>query len=194
LKFNSGNSVGLLGGTFDPIHIGHLHLIETLSKKFDQLLIIPTGNPWLKPEAPIASAKQRLEMCELALEDLTESAQEKVSVSDIEVSRDGATYTFDTLQSLRAFFPRDNFTLIMGSDAAFSFNKWKRPEDIKKMAEILVVKRPGSKTSNFKELEVDAIDISSTQIREEISKTGSSESVSKHVLEYIKMNGIYAGK
>ena len=194
MKFNSGNSVGLLGGTFDPIHIGHLHLIETLSKKFDQLLIIPNGKPWLKPEAPVATPKQRLAMCELALEDLSEDAQERVSVSDIEVTRDGATYTFDTLQSLRAFFPRDNFTLIMGSDAAFSFKKWKRPDDIKKMAEILVVKRPGAQASEFKEMEVSAIDISSTQIREEIEKIGTSESVPSHVLQYIKANGIYGSK
>ncbi|MEN9735868.1 MAG: hypothetical protein RL129_578, partial [Actinomycetota bacterium] len=101
---------------------------------------------------------------------------------------------FDTLQSLRAFFPRDNFTVIMGTDAASSFNKWKRFEDIKKMAEILVVKRPGAKASEFKEVEVAALDISSTQIREEFINTGNSEKVSKSVLEYIKTNGVYDRK
>jgi nicotinic acid mononucleotide adenylyltransferase len=82
----------------------------------------------------------------------------------------------------------------MGTDAAFSFNKWKRPEDIKKMADILVVKRPGAKQSEFKELEVSALDISSTQIREELAKSGSSNKVPKSVMAYIKKNGLYGGK
>ena len=194
MKFNSGNSIGLLGGTFDPIHLGHLHIIEKLSGKFDQIALIPTGQPWMKPETPIAKPKQRLEMCEAALEDLTEGAQEKAFVIDIEVEKSGPSYTFDTLQSLRAFFPRDNFTLILGTDAAFSFNKWKRPEDIKKMAEILVVKRPGAKPSDFKELEVNAPDISSTDVREELAATGKTTKVSKNVMAYIKQNGLYGSK
>jgi nicotinate-nucleotide adenylyltransferase len=186
LKLNTGNSIGLLGGTFDPIHLGHLHLIQTLAGKFDQIALIPTGNPWMKPEVPTAKPNQRLAMCEAALEDLPEDVQEKAFVIDIEVLKKGASYTFDTLQSLRAFFPRDNFTLIMGTDAAFSFNK--------KMADILVVKRPGAKASEFKEMEVNALDISSTQIREEIAKSGSSNKVSKSVMAYIKKNGLYGGK
>ena len=194
MKFNSGNSIGLLGGTFDPIHLGHLHIIETLAGKFDQIALIPTGQPWMKPETQIAKPKQRLEMCEAALEDLTEAAQEKAFVIDIEVEKSGLSYTFDTLQSLRAFFPRDNFTLILGTDAAFSFNKWKRPEDIKKMAEILVVKRPGAKPSDFKELEVNAPDISSTDVREELAATGKTTKVSKSVMAYIKKNGLYGSK
>ena len=194
MKFNSGNSIGLLGGTFDPIHLGHLHIIETLAGKFDQIALIPTGQPWMKPETPIAKPKQRLEMCEAALEDLTEAAQEKAFVIDIEVEKSGLSYTFDTLQSLRAFFPRDSFTLIMGTDAAFSFDKWKRPEDIKKMAQILVVRRPGAKTSEFKEMEISALDISSTAIREEFAKRGSSEFISPSVARYIKANGLYGSK
>jgi len=103
LKFNSGNSIGLLGGTFDPIHLGHAQILKAL---IDQIALIPTGEPWMKPEKPVASAKQRLEMCQVALEDLSEELQEKVFLLDIEVERKGPTYTFDTLQSLRAFFPR----------------------------------------------------------------------------------------
>ena len=133
-------------------------------------------------------------MCEAALDDLSEAASEKTFVLDIEVLKSGPTYTFDTLQSLRAFFPRDSFTLIMGTDAAFSFDKWKRPEDIKKMAQILVVKRPGAKTSEFKEMEVAALDISSTQIREELATTGNSNKISKSVAAYIKKNGLYGSK
>lgn len=194
MKFNTGNSIGLLGGTFDPIHLGHLHVIEALANKFDQIALVPTGQPWMKPDKPTATPKQRLEMCEAALDDLPEDISEKVFVLDIEVERSGPSYTFDTLQSLRAFFPRDNFTLILGTDAAASFNKWKRPEDIKRMAEILVVKRPGAKESEFKEIEVKALDISSTQIREELGTTGTTEKVSKSVSNYIKKNGLYGSK
>ena len=194
MKFNSGNSIGLLGGTFGPIHLGHAQILKALIGKFDQIALIPTGDPWMKPEKPVATAKQRLEMCQVALEDLSEELQEKVFLLDIEVERKGPTYTFDTLQSLRAFFPRDSFTVIIGTDAARTFNKWKRFEDIKKMAEILVVKRPGSEKSDFKEIEISAIDISSTQIREEIGRKGSSDFVSAGVLKYIKENGLYAGK
>ena len=194
LKFNTGNSIGLLGGTFDPIHLGHLHVVEQLALKFDQLALIPTGNPWMKPEQPIATPKQRLEMCELALQDLPTELEDKVFVLDIEVQKDRPSYTFDTLQSLRAFFPRDKFTLILGTDAAASFNKWKRPDDIKKMAEILVVKRPGAKASEFKEIEIKALDVSSTQIRQELSEKGSSELIPKSVAKYIESSDIYGSK
>lgn len=194
MKFNSGSSIGLLGGTFDPIHLGHLHIVETLAGKFDQIALIPTGQPWMKPETPIARPKERLEMCEVALEDLSESVQEKAFVIDIEVEKKGPSYTFDTLQSLRAFFPRDNFTLILGTDAALTFNKWKRPEDIKRMAEILVVKRPGAKESEFKETEVNALDISSTEVREELAATGITNKISKSVMTYIKKHGLYGSR
>ena len=133
-------------------------------------------------------------MCQAALEDLSDELQEKVFVMDIEVERKGQTFTFDTLQSLRAFFPRDNFTLILGTDAALTFNKWKRFEDVKKMAEILVVKRPGSKISEFKELEISALDISSTRIREEFATKGSCEFISPSVAKYIRANGLYGSK
>ena len=194
MKFNSGNSIAILGGTFDPIHLGHAKVLSAIAPKFDQIALIPTGDPWMKPEKPIATPKQRLEMCQAALEDLSDELQEKVFVMDIEVERKGQTFTFDTLQSLRAFFPRDNFTLILGTDAALTFNKWKRFEDVKKMAEILVVKRPGSKISEFKEVEISALDISSTRIREEFATKGSCEFISPSVAKYIRVNGLYGGK
>ena len=194
MKFNSGNSIGLLGGTFDPFHLGHAQILKALIGKFDQIALIPTGDPWMKPEKPVASAKQRLEMCQVALDDLADELQEKVFLLDIEVERKGSTYTYDTLQSLRAFFPRDSFTLIIGTDAARTFNKWKRFEDVRKMAEVLVVKRPGSEKSEFKEIEISAIDISSTQIREELGNTGTSKYLSPSVLKYVNENGLYGSK
>ena len=157
-------------------------------------MLIPTGDPYLRPAKPIATPGERLEMCSKALEDLSDELQEKVMVLDIETSRKGATYTFDTLQSLRAFFPKDEFTLILGTDAAATFHKWKRSDDVKKQAEILVIKRPGAIPSEFKELEITALDISATQIREDFANGKTPETISPSVLKYIKDRGLYGSR
>ncbi|TSA22553.1 MAG: nicotinate (nicotinamide) nucleotide adenylyltransferase [Actinomycetales bacterium] len=191
---NPISKVGILGGTFDPPHLGHLHIIEALANKFDQIMLIPTGDPYLRPTKPIATPGERLEMCSKALEDLSDELQEKVMVLDIETSRKGATYTFDTLQSLRAFFPKDVFTLILGTDAAATFHKWKRSDDVKKQAEILVVKRPGETESGFKEIEIEALEISASQIREDFAKGINPETISPSVLKYIKDRGLYGSR
>ena len=153
-------------------------------------MVIPTGDPYLRPANPIATPGERLEMCSKALEDLSEELQEKVVVLDIETSRKGATYTFDTLQSLRAFFPKDEFTLVLGSDAAATFHKWKRSDDVRKQADILVVRRPGEEKSEFKEIEISALDVSATQIREDFAKGITPDTISPSVLNYIKDRGL----
>jgi nicotinate-nucleotide adenylyltransferase len=157
-------------------------------------MIIPTGDPYLRDTKPVATPEDRLAMCSAALDDLPDELQEKVVVLDIEVTRKGATYTYDTLQSLRAFFPRDEFTLIIGSDAAASFDKWKRAKDLRKLADILVVRRPGDKKSEFKELEIQALDISATQVRADFAAAKTPESLSPTVLQYIKEHGLYGSK
>ncbi len=157
-------------------------------------MVIPTGDPYLRPTNPIATPGERLEMCSKALEDLSDELQGKVVVLDIETSRKGATYTFDTLQSLRAFFPKDEFTLVLGSDAAATLHKWKRSDDVKKQAEILVIKRPGEKKSEFNELEIDALDVSATQIREDFAMGKTPETISPSVLHYIKDRGLYGSR
>lgn len=156
-------------------------------------MVIPSGDPYMRINKAIAGPKDRLAMCERALDDLSDSIQDKVMILDIEVNRKGPTYTFDTLQSLKAFFPKDEFTLIIGTDAALTFDKWKRAQDLKKMAEILVVKRPGESISEFKEVEIQALDISATKVREELSK-GSTSALSKSVMGYIKERGLYGSK
>ena len=194
LPLNSGLNIAILGGTFDPIHKGHLRIVEKLASKFDLIMIIPSGQPQLKSQPVSASGKQRLMMCEAALDDLPESISSKVVVNDVEIQREGATYTYDTLHQLRGFFPRDKFTLVIGSDAASQFGQWKRSKDLPLMASILVVKRPGVAKSEFPEMEIEAIDISATQIREAISQNSTElveEFLSPSVISYIKEHHLY---
>ena len=194
-ELNSGKSIGILGGTFDPIHLGHLHILEALATRFDRIMVIPTGNPYMRTSAPVASGNDRLEMASVALDDLSSDLQEKVMVLDIEVRRDGPSFSVETLGQLSGFFPRDKFTLILGSDAAASFDSWKRAADIKKSAGILVVSRPGDIRSAFDEIAIDALDISSTQVRAAIAQGKSLDSLlSPSVARYIHERGLYASK
>ena len=158
-------------------------------------MIIPAGKPMLRDEQPSATAKDRLEMCALSLDDLPDSLQEKVVLLDIEIKREGSSFTVDTLGQLKAFFPHDSFTFILGSDAALNFDKWKRAADIKKGAEILVVKRPGTAKSAFPEVEIDALEIAATDIRAMIkSKKSITQVLSPSVAEYINERGLYGSK
>jgi len=144
---------------------------------------------------PTAKAEDRLEMCAAALDDLSDALQEKVSLLDIEIKRTGATFTVDTLSQLRAFFPKYEFTLVIGSDAASGFSKWKKAAEIQKSTPILVVKRPGAAKSEFPEIEIDALDISATEIRELFKQKKSASSVlSPSVSAYITKRGLYGSK
>jgi nicotinate-nucleotide adenylyltransferase len=134
-------------------------------------------------------------MCTAALGDLPDSLQEKVSVLDLEVNRSGPTFTIDTINQLRMIYPRDTFTLILGSDAAAKLDQWYRADALQKVVEILVVKRPGQGKSGFAEVEINALDISATQVREAIAKRADlAPMLSPSVRTYIKENGLYGSK
>jgi nicotinate-nucleotide adenylyltransferase len=134
-------------------------------------------------------------MCTAALNDLPDDLQEKVSVLDLEVNRSGPTFTIDTVNQLRMIYPRDTFTLILGSDAAAKLDQWYRADALQKIVEILVVKRPGEVKSAFAEVEIKAIDISATQVRESIAKGGDlTPMLSPSVRTYVKENGLYGSK
>ena len=181
--------IGLLGGTFDPIHNGHIAIAKTAIQqlKLDKLLLIPAGNPWQKSE--FTDSKHRLEMVKKAGNDL-----EKVEVSDIEVNKTGPTYTFETLQELHKKYPNSEFILILGSDAVAGFDTWKEPNLVKTLARIYVVQRAGDFTQDwhFDRIQMPPIEISSTEIREKVKNNDSiSELVPKLVNEYISANGLY---
>jgi nicotinate-nucleotide adenylyltransferase len=181
--------IGLLGGTFDPIHNGHIAITKTAIQqlKLDKLLLIPTGNPWQKSE--FTDSKHRLEMVKKAGNDL-----EKVEVSDIEVNKTGPTYTFETLQELHKKYPNSELILILGSDAIAGFDTWKEPNLVKTLARIYVVQRAGDFTQDwhFDRIQMTPIEISSTEIRERVKNNEMiSELVPKSVNEYISANGLY---
>ena len=136
--------IGIYGGTFDPIHNGHLHVITQLITRslVDQLILIPAGSPWLRESAPLAPGLNRLAMCELALSDLPDSIGAQVEVSDSEINRSGPTYTIDTVLEIKKSHPDDALVLIVGTDAYAQFDKWHRHEELAKLLEIIVVDRP----------------------------------------------------
>lgn len=181
--------IGIYGGTFDPIHNGHLHVITQLITRslVDQLILIPAGSPWLRESAPLAPGLNRLAMCELALSELPDSIGAHVEVSDSEIKRSGPTYTIDTVLEIKKAHPDDALVLIVGTDAYAQFDKWHRHEELAKLVEIIVIDRPefpGAST-----LDIGALNVSATAVR-----SGQTDLVPQVISTYIKESGLYASK
>lgn len=179
------SAVGIYGGTFDPIHLGHLHVITQLLQReiVDRLLIVPAGQPLLRPDSPQASGAQRRAMCQLAIDSLPAEIRSRVEVNPIEVLREGPSYAIDTVDAVVATYPDAQIILFVGSDAFANIDKWHRVEELKNKCRIIVIERPGY---SFEGLDISALDISATQIRE-----GSSNQIPQSVAHYIKENGLY---
>lgn len=130
--------IGILGGTFNPIHYGHLRIAQETAEAFTltQVKLIPAAKPPLKTE-PNVSAKQRAEMVQLAI-----AANPLFSLDTRELERDGSSYTIDTLTSLRAEHPQDALCLIIGTDAFAHFDQWHRWQHILDYCHLIVVSRP----------------------------------------------------
>lgn len=177
--------VGIYGGTFDPIHQGHLHVITQLFEKdlVDQLLVIPAGEPLLRSHAPVASAQQRRTMCQLALADLPSEIAAKVQVNPIEVLRTGPSYAIDTVEAVVQNFPGDTIILVIGQDAAEKLDQWHRIEELRTMVQFLVIGRPGYSGDG---IDIGALDVSATTIRQ-----GLSAEVSSSVAAFIRENNLY---
>jgi nicotinate-nucleotide adenylyltransferase len=160
-------STGILGGTFDPIHLAHLHAADTVLAVYelDRIVFMPAGAPWQKVGQGVSSAEHRLGMVRLAI-----AGVDEFEVDDREVVRDGPTYTIDTLES----YPDDeDIVLILGADAASRIQTWQRWEDVVERARIVVVPRPGTDSVAVREVASDAefldvavLELSGTDIRE----------------------------
>ena len=184
---------GILGGTFDPIHVGHLAAARQAIEcgGLDRVVIIPTGVPPHRPRA-VADAEDRLEMCRLAVGD-----DPRFEVSDIELRREGASYTVDTLRELHEMQPSDELYLILGWDAAKLLGTWHNPEEVRRLARIIVVTRPGSGvpvTTSEILCERPTPDVSASRLRRALER---GEDVAKFVpaavAEYIATRGLYRG-
>ena len=135
--------IGLFGGTFDPPHIGHLKIIkESLFQlQLDKLYVVVSGNPWMKGERVVASKHQRQEMVEIAF-----GGYKKVCLLKIEINKDSPSYSYQTLEYLKTTENKNEFYFIVGSDAALSMDKWKKPLNILTSSKIVCV--PRNKISN----------------------------------------------
>jgi nicotinate-nucleotide adenylyltransferase len=183
---------GILGGTFDPIHIAHLHTAECAlyQLNLDRVLIVPAGDPWQKAGRFISPAAVRIEMCHLALADV-----EEIEVDAREAVRDGPSFTIDTLDT----FPADEeLFLILGADAAAGLPTWERWRDVVERVTVVVAPRPGARAlpddiPRLKHVEMGLLEVSGTEIRQRVH-TGRPYRylVTEPVHEYIESHGLYA--
>jgi nicotinate-nucleotide adenylyltransferase len=140
--------LGILGGTFDPIHVGHLAVAKGAIEcaHLDRVLFVPSAQPPHRAAA-VAPAEDRLAMTKLAVE-----GEPRFEVTDIEVKRGGRSYTADTLSELHHAFPNDDLFLILGWDAARLFRTWHEPERVSELASVVIVDRPGLEPATPSEL------------------------------------------
>ena len=129
----------MVGGTFDPVHLGHLAMAEAAADcaRLDEVLLLPAAVPPHRSAAQ-APATDRLEMCRLAVR-----GHPRLKVSDLELHRPGPSYTVDTLKLLSRQRPRDQLFLVLGWDAARDLKSWREPERVLELARLVVVTRPG---------------------------------------------------
>lgn len=182
--------IGIYGGTFDPIHNGHLRVVvELVNRKIvDQIILIPAGEPRLRENAPVADGQTRFEMCKLAASDLPFGVKEKVEVSDIEVRRSGPSYAIDTVFDLEKSLGKDvELFWIIGSDAYEKIEDWHRSKELQEKVSFIVIDRPGDEGDG---LDIGALDISATDIRVDREVNGVSPSVRKYITE----RKLYASK
>ncbi len=186
--------IGLLGGTFDPIHLGHLHLAKKIRDRLclDKVIFIPTNLPPHKKDIRVTKARHRYDMVRLAIE-----SYKRFEVSDVELKRKGRSYSVETLRHFRKRYgSRAEIFFITGSDSLTALDKWKNLRRILRLCKFIVIKRPGFKirgsSGEFIVLDIDAKDISSTKIRDRI-RNGRDirDFVPKKVAKYIQKHDLY---
>ena len=201
-------TIGILGGTFDPVHLGHLHIANRVSEQLDldEVQLMPCARP-VHREQPEATAQQRCDMIRLAISD-----QPRLRLNTLELERAGPSYSVDTLRDLKAG-STSTLLLILGTDAFNGFARWKSPETILQLAHLVICGRPGFKldTNLFGQhhvadavalagreagailpLEVDALDCASSRLREQINQeVHDSGCLAPSVSSYIDQHQLY---
>ena len=183
--------IGILGGTFNPPHLGHLILAQEVAQKarLSKVLFVPTNIPPHK-ESYGATAADRLKMVGLLI-----GEDKRFEVSDIEIKRGGISYTIDTVRELKAQYPKDRFYLILGSDLANNLTGWRYFDELKNEIEIIVAKRrdyPLGKKGAYWTVGILQMGISSSYIRNLIKKRFSVKYlVTSRVARYIARHKLY---
>jgi len=192
--------LGVLGGTFDPVHIGHLVLAEEAREQLGltQVLLVPAGQPWRKEGRDVSTAEHRVAMLRLAVEGDT-----GYEVSLLEVERDGPTYTVETLAALRDETSGAEMYFILGEDSLADLPNWREPERILELAMLAVARRTGEAgmtpqsaaeglSERVRWLSMPRMDVSASDIRERV-RSGRSirHLVPEAVREYIATSGLY---
>ena len=163
-----------MGGTFDPVHHGHLVAASEVQSRFglDEVIFVPTGQPWQKTSRQVTKAEHRYLMTVIAT-----ASNPVFSVSRVDIDRGGQTYTVDTLQDLHAEYPEDQLFFITGADALEQILTWHRADDLFDLAHFIGVTRPGYRlnkhhlpSGKVSLVEVTAMSISSTDCRDRVER------------------------
>ena len=190
--------IGIYGGSFNPIHIGHLHVADIAARQMnlDRVIFCPAGDPYMKDPNEIASCWDRLSMVSAAI-----MQDNRFMVSTVDAVRQGPTYTIDTMRELKVVYPHDDLFFIMGTDAFNQLPRWKGYQELLELTDFIVVQRKNEVPrlrvgAEFIKIHIlrDEIDtdISSTQIRQAIREgKGCKFLMPNNVYEYILNHNLY---
>jgi nicotinate-nucleotide adenylyltransferase len=197
--------IGILGGTFNPPHLGHLVCAQEafLQLRLNRVVLIPARVPPHKPVQDEPGIDHRLEMCRLAIA----GDDQRFEVSDLEAHRQGPSYTVDTLEALHANQPESELFLIVGGDVAAGFADWREPERVLALATLAVAERPGTARAAVEDalerleggerarfFDMPAIEISSTMLRDRARNGGPTRYlIPDAVRDYIDRHSLYGG-
>ena len=189
--------IGLLGGSFDPVHFGHLLAAQDVYEQYhlDRLLLVPAAQAPLKPQEVQSSPEDRLAMLQAAIE-----WDKRLEVSDVELRRGGVSYTIDSARHFRAEFPRDELYWIIGGDQLPQMNRWKDIGELARLVEFIFLERPGHPAKEMPVLgevrlhrcDGHLIEISSSELRQRVRRGLSLHYFCpQKVITYIETHRLY---
>ncbi len=196
--------IGILGGTFNPVHMGHLFMAEYAREEMDldMIMFIPTGVPYMKNNKEILPSDIRMKMLDISI-----ASNPYFITSDIEIRREGNTYTYETLEELHALYPEADLFFIVGADCLFTIEKWYQPQRIFDNCILLAANRNDVPQDELYEkkifletqfhakvvlLNIPQMDISSTNVRDNVKNNKSIRyMVTDEVYDYIMRNNYY---
>ena len=195
-----GRRLGVMGGTFDPIHHGHLLTAEEAAVQFglDEVVFVPTGQPWMKEVGDVTAAEHRYLMTVIAT-----ASNPRFSVSRTDIDRVGPTYTVDTLRALREADQDAELFFVTGADAMLEIFQWKDPTEVLSLAHFIAATRPGYDLAHFEAeaptahpnvsvMNIPALAISSTDIRQRVREGRPIRYlVPEGVKSYVEKAGLY---